>query len=88
MMDAHGKMIRLRGGIMPPKELWEAYSNPTVRPASCLVHISYIKDRNLVCGCIWDGGVSRTILGSLTLTSDLVSRNCIESGAYLLYTLR
>ena len=36
--------------IMPPKELWEAYSNYTVcpsvrqsvRPASCPVHISYI----------------------------------------------
>ena len=27
---------------MPPKELWEAYSNRTVRPASCPVHISYI----------------------------------------------
>ena len=32
--------------FMPPKELWEAYSNctvcPSVRPASCPVHISYI----------------------------------------------
>ena len=28
--------------FMPPKELWEAYSNHTVRPASCPVHISYI----------------------------------------------
>ena len=36
--------------FMPPKELWEAYSNRTVRPsvhqsvrpASCPVHISYI----------------------------------------------
>ena len=27
---------------MPPKELWEAYSNRTVCPASCPVHISYI----------------------------------------------
>ena len=34
---------------MPPKELWEAYSNRTVRPSvspsvplSCPVHISYI----------------------------------------------
>ena len=43
---------------------------------------------NLVCGCCLHLGktVSRTILGSLT--SDLVSRNCIESGAYLLYSLR
>ena len=35
--------------FMPPKELWEAYSNRTVRPSvrqsvplSCPVHISYI----------------------------------------------
>ena len=32
--------------FMPPKELWEAYSNrtlsPSVSPASCPVHISYI----------------------------------------------
>ena len=25
---------------------------------------------------------------TLNLTSDLISRNCIESGAYLLYSLR
>ena len=32
--------------FMPPKELWEAYSNrtvrPCVRPASCPMHISFI----------------------------------------------
>ena len=31
--------------FMPPKELWEAYSNRTVRPSvplSCPVNISYI----------------------------------------------
>ena len=46
---------------------------------------------NLVCGCIlgcrsvaYHNGVTVT----LNLTSDLVSRNCIESGAYLLYSLR
>ena len=34
--------------------------------------------------------MSLTIIWSLTmnLTSDLVSRNCIEYGAYLLYSLR
>ena len=34
--------------------------------------------------------MSRTIIGSVTLnlTSDLVSRNCIELCAYLLYSLR
>ena len=39
----------------------------------------------------WDGEVLHTILGSLvtvTLTSDLVSKNCIESDADLLYSLR
>ena len=36
----------------------------------------------------WDDEVSRTIIRSLTLTSDIVSRNRIESGAYLLYSLR
>ena len=38
--------IRIAVFVMPPKELWEAYSNrtvhPSVRPASCPVHISYI----------------------------------------------
>ena len=28
--------------FMPQKELWEAYSNRTVRPTLCPVHISYI----------------------------------------------
>ena len=30
----------------------------------------------------------QTIIGSLNLTYDLVSRNCIESGAYFLYSFR
>ena len=33
------------GLFMPPKELWEANSNRTVRPSvplSCPVHISYV----------------------------------------------
>ena len=38
-------------------------------------------------GTSWDGGVSGTIFGSLTLTSDLVFR-IIVSRAYLLYYLR
>ena len=46
---------------------------------------------NLVCGCIL-GCRSVTyhnwVTVTLNLTSDLVSRNCIESGAYLLYSLR
>ena len=35
----------------------------------------------------WDNGVSHTILGSLTMTSDLVFI-IIVSGAYILYYLR
>ena len=133
---------------MPPKELWEAYSNRTVCPSvspsvplSCPVHISYIlwgrnskfgvwiylgmaecrvpfsghcdldlwpsflNNRvrsislilfevgisNLVCGCVlgWQSVVFHNwVTVSLNLTSDLVSRNCIESGACLLYSLR
>ena len=43
--------------FMPPKELWEAYSNSTVRtsirPASCLVHNSHIlRGRNSKFG-VW-----------------------------------
>ena len=36
----------------------------------------------------WDDKVSRNIHGSLTLTSELVSRIGIESDPYLLYSLR
>ena len=46
---------------------------------------------NLVCGCIlgWQNvSYHNTITVTLNLTSDIVSRNCIESGAYLLYSLR
>ena len=43
-------LINAHNIFMPPKELWEAYSNRTVRPSvrqsvrptSCPVHISYI----------------------------------------------
>ena len=46
---------------------------------------------NLVFGCIlrWQSVVHHPwVLVTLTLTSDLVSRNCFESGTYLLYYLR
>ena len=46
---------------------------------------------NLVCGYIlgWRSVVYHIwVTVTLNLTSDLVSRNCIESGAYLLYSLR
>ena len=46
---------------------------------------------NLVCGCIfgWRSVAYHfQVTVTLNLTSDLVSRNCIESGAYILYSLR
>ena len=79
--------------FMPPKELWEAYSNRTVRPPSFRVwSISPIFFEvgipNLVCGYIlgWQG-VAYHFRVTVTLTSDLVFR-IIVSGAYLLYYLR
>ena len=49
---------------------------PSVRPASCLVHIAYIllvRNLNSVCGCIlgWQS-VAYHIRFTVTLTSDLV----------------
>ena len=83
--------------FMPPKELWEAYSNRTVRPSVCpsrfrVWSISPIFFEvgipNLVCGCIlgWRS-VAYHFWVTLTLTSDLVFR-IIVSGAYLFYYLR
>ena len=84
---------------MPPKELWEAYSNCTVRPS---VRPSRFRVRsispvffevgisNFVCGYIlgWRSvGYHIQVTVTLTLTSDLVFR-IIMSGAYLLYYLR
>ena len=43
---------------------------------------------NLVCGCIMgcqSVPYHNWVTMTLNLTSDLVSRNCIVSGAYLLY---
>ena len=79
---------------MPPKELWEAYSNRTVRPSarpSVLLRVQCISPiffevgiPNLVCGCIlgWRSDAYHFRV-TVTLTSDLVSR-IILSGAYLL----
>ena len=85
---------------MPPKELWEAYSNRTVRPSvspsvllrvRCISHIFFeVGIPNLVCGCIlgWRSVAYHfRVTVTLTLTSDLVFR-IIVSGAYLLYYLR
>ena len=81
---------------MPPKELWEAYSNPTVRPSVPLlspVHIISpiffeVGIPNLVCGYIlgWRS-VAYHFRVTVTLTSDLVFR-ILVSRAYLLYYLR
>ena len=88
--------------IMPPKELWEAYSNGTVRPSvSPSVRPSRFRVQsispiffevgipNLVCGYIlgWRSVAYHfRVTVTLTLTSDLVFR-IIVSGAYLLYYL-
>ena len=58
---------------MPPKELWEAYSNRTVRPSVRPAFMSgpyllYSLWYEFQIWCVdtsWDGGVSRTIFGSL-----------------------
>ena len=63
--------------FMPPKELWEAYSNCTVRPCvrPC-VRPAFVSGPYLLyslrkefqiryVNASWDGGVSRTIFGSL-----------------------
>ena len=80
--------------FMPPKELWEAYSNCTVRP-SVPLRVRCISPRffevgipNLVCGYIlgWRS-VAYHFRVTVTLTSDLVFR-IIVSRAYLLYYLR
>ena len=79
--------------FMPPKELWEAYSNRTVRPS---VRPSRFRVRaispiffevgipNLVCGYIlgWRS-VAYHFRVTVTLTSDLVFR-IIKSGASLI----
>ena len=89
----------LRSIFMPPKELWEAYSNRTVRPSVSLSRFGVrsispiffeVGIPNLVCGCIlrWRSVAYHfQVTVALTLTSDLVFR-IIVSGAYLLYYLR
>ena len=79
--------------FMPPKELWEAYSNRTVRPSRFRVRsispvFFEVGIPNLVCGYIlgWRS-VAYHFQVTMTLTSDLVLR-IIVSGAYLLYYLR
>ena len=85
--------------FIPPKELWEAYSNRTVRPSvrPSGFHVRSISSiifevgiPNLVCGYIlgWRSVAYHFwVTVTLNLTSDLVFR-IIVSGAYLLYYLR
>ena len=89
--------------FMPPKELWEAYSNRTVRPSvrqsvrpsrfrvrSISLIFFEVGIPNLVCGYIlgWRSVAYHfRVTVTLTLTSDLVFI-IIVSGAYLLYYLR
>ena len=80
--------------FMPPKELWEAHSNRTVRQSvplcvRCISPILYeVGIQNLVCGCIfgWQS-VTYYFWVTVTLTSGLIFRIFV-SGAYLLYYLR
>ena len=74
--SAHQRVI-----LMPPKELWEAYSNRTVRPSvplrvRCISPIFFeVAILNLVCGCIlgwWSVAYNFRVTVTLTLTSDLV----------------
>ena len=67
--------------FMPPKELWEAYSNRTVRPSvplrvRCISPIFFeVGIPNLVCGCIlgWRSVAYHfRVTVTLALTSDLV----------------
>ena len=67
--------------FMPPKELWEAYSNRTVRPSvplrvRCISPIFFeVGIPNLVCGCIlgWRSVLYHLrVAVTLALTSDLV----------------
>ena len=74
--------------FMPPKELWEAYSNHTNSPSPslCIPCISPIFFEagipNLVCGCIlgWRS-VAYHFGATVTLTSDLVFK-IFKSRAY------
>ena len=67
--------------FMPPKELWEAYSNRTVRPSvplrvRCIFPIFFdVELPNLVCGCIlgWRSVAYHFRVNvTLTSTSDLI----------------
>ena len=79
LQQSHG-LMHLIGEILiflPPKELWEAYSNRTVRQSiRPSLHPAFVSGPYLLYSLrkefqiwlvdtSWDGGVSRTIFGSL-----------------------
>ena len=87
--------------VMPPKELWEAYSNRTVRPSlRPSIRPSRFRVRS-ISPIFFEVGIPNLVRGyilgwrsvayhfrvTVTLTSDLVFR-IIVSGASLLYFLR
>ena len=93
-----GRLMRMSHPkfFMPPKELWEAYSNRTVRPSiplrvRCISPIFFeVGIPNLMCGYIlrWRSVAYHfQVTVTLTLTSELFF-NIIVSGAYILYYLR
>ena len=68
-------------------DLWPRFRNIRVRSISLILF--EVRIPNLVCGCILGRrSVAYNPWVSVTLTFDLVSRNDIESGAYLRYSLR
>ena len=70
-------------------DLWPSFYNNRVRSISLILFEVGIS--NLVCGCIlgWRSvAYQNWVTVTLNLTSDLVSRNCIESRTYLLYSVR
>ena len=66
---------KVREFFMPPKELWEAYSNRTVLPSRFVSIFFEVGIPNLVCECIlgWRSVAYHfRVTVTLTLTSDLV----------------
>ena len=91
MENDHANILRLI--FMPPKELWVAYSNRTVRPSvplsvRCISPIFFeVGIPNLVCGWIlgWRSVAYHfRVTVTLTLTSDLVFRIILEHISYII----
>ena len=70
-------------------DLWPSFYNYRIRSISLILFEVGIS--NLVCECILGWGsvaYHNWVTVNLNLTSDRISRNCIVSGAYLLYSFR